>query len=117
MLFKIYTMGGSPMLAPVRVVMSVSIVTGDSKTLVGRPRPANDVTKKTLCVTPPTATGDLTELDDSRGRETTPNSLARAAEQRNLENGGVPVPPRRRAVVGEGPARYTYLRSGDINKC
>lgn len=32
----------------------------------------------------------------------------------NLENGGVPVQP---SLSNGGGERYTYLRSGDINKC
>lgn len=88
---------------------------GDSKTFVGRSRPACDVTKKTLYVTPTTGIWRSSTTPAEEEEEGT--TLSRAAEQRNLENGGVPVPPRRRAVVGEGPARYTYLRSGDINKC
>lgn len=94
---------------------SVLIVTGDSKTLVGRLRPASDVTKKTLCVTPPT--GILMELDDADGGGRRRRGLSRA--QRSSVTSKTEACPYRRCavVVGEGPARYTYLRSGDINKC
>lgn len=37
------------------------------------------------------------------------------SSHRNLENGGVRVQPS--LSRGRGEARYTYLRSGDINKC
>lgn len=56
-----------------------------------------------------TTDGDLT-MEHSGGR----GGLSRG--RRNDVTSKTEACPSR-AVVGEGPARYTYLRSGDINKC
>jgi len=94
------------------LVVSVLIVMGDSKTLVGTLALGRVMSQRRRCVLHHRRgfDGELDGDAGGEGRRRTTRTLARAAEQRNLENGGVPVPPLCRRRRGAGTLHIFEVR-------